>query len=162
MIGRALLGRKIGVLAAGTTLVSVIGSTIPGEAVATEERRSGTVLAIEQLDQATATLVLRVGPWRIKDEDVVPGNVPLNITLKPSTEILVVTRVATAGSNGKAGDLIKASASTELLKPGVFVTVTFTQSGPELVANSVEVMPDPLSLYPDPPAAPSSLAVHPK
>jgi len=149
-------------LTIGATFVSVTASIIPGEAVAGEERRSGTVLAIEQLDQATATLVLRVGPWRIKDEDVVPGNVPLNITLKPSTEILVVTRAATAGSNGKAGDLIKASASTELLKPGVFVTVTFTQSGPELVANSVEVIPDPLSLYPDPPAAPSSLAVHPK
>ena len=159
MSGRAWLAGKLCMLAVSTTLISVIAS---GEVGATEERRSGTVLAIEALDHATSTLVLRVGPWRMKEEDVVLGNVPLRLTLNPSTEIVVVTRSASAGSNGPAGSLIETPANAEALESGLFVTVTFTQSGPALVADRVLVIAEPLTLYPTPPSAPSSLAVHPK
>ena len=162
MSGRASLAGKLWMLTVSTALVSVIATIIPGEVEASEERRSGTVLAFDPLDPATSTLVLRVGPWRIKEEDVVPGNVPLRITLNPSTEIVVVTRTASAGSNGRAGDLIETSANAEALTSGVFVTVTFTQIGPELVADRVEVIAEPLSLHPTPPSAPAGLAVHPK
>ena len=162
MSERASRAGKLCMLTVSTALVSVIATIIPGEVGATEERRSGTVLAIEALDHATSTLVLRVGPWRMKEEDVVPGNVPLRLTLNPSTEIVVVTRSASAGSNGAAGSLIETPANAEALESGLFVTVTFTQIGPTLVADRVLVIAEPLSLYPTPPSAPSSLAVHPK
>ena len=162
MSGRGSRAGKMSILAVSATLMAVIASIIPSEAGAAEERRSGTILAIDRVDYAMGTLVLRVGPWRIKDEDVVPGSVPLRIMLNPSTEIFVVTRSASASSTGRAGNLVETSANAETLQSGVFVTVTFTLSGNELVADRVEVMAEPLSLYPAPPAAPSGLVVHPR
>ena len=153
--------RKLLVLAVSTSLVSIIASLTPSEAGASEERRSGTILTIDQSDASTSTLVLRVGPWRWKDEDVVPGNVPLRIALEPATDVMIVRRAVSADSSGTVGALTRTPASLQAVTPGSFVTVTFSQTGLGLHADRVEVIPEPLALYPSPPAAPSALVVRP-
>jgi hypothetical protein len=159
---RAEWARKVFGLAVSTVLVSIFTSLMPGEAGAGEERRSGTVLEVDQVGAATSTLVLRVGPWRLKDEDVVPGSVPLKIVLKPAIDVMIVTRASSAGSSGNDGALTRTRASVEAVRPGSFVTVIFSRIDLGLVADRVEVIPDPLALSLSPPTAPSALVVRAK
>jgi hypothetical protein len=124
------------------------------------EERAGTVLAV---DQAAGRLVLLVGPWRMKEEDIVAGNLPLTMTLTPSTRIRVIPRAATAPKPTHEFVLAQASSEVGALKPGVFAIITFTPNGRELMAkDDVEVVADPMSLYPTPPAAPAAMAVRPQ
>ena len=162
MTRRAEWARNVFGLTVSTVLVSIFTSLMPGEAGAGEERRSGTVLEVHQVDAATSTLVLRVGPWRLKDADVVPGSVPLKILLKRAIDVMIVTRASSDDSSGNDGALTRTRASVETVQPGSFVTVTFSQTDLGLVADRVEVILDPLASHRSPPVAPSALVVRGK
>jgi len=129
-------------------------STIPAQADA-GERRSGAVVAVDRVDDG-AVVVLRVGPWRIKDEDVVPGNVPLLVKVDSSTEVWVLSRPVTPG------DVVATAADADAVEPGMYATVTFSVQGTDLVADRIDVTSDPGVFPKGRPSAPIGLIVQPK
>jgi len=137
---------------------TALAAIAPGESGAAEERRSGTVLAI---DHTTAVLLLRVGPWRMKEQDAAAVS-PTRIALTPSTSVLLVNHASSAGANARPGDVVETSSDAEALRPGVFATVIFTQTGAELVALRIEVLADPLRPNRGPLPAPLNLTIQSK
>jgi len=162
MAHRAAFGERVLVVALGATLVTVLCSAIPDGVYAVEDSRSGTVLSIDQSDGTSSALVLRVGPWLLKNAAMPPGSAPLRIKLKSTTDVLVVTRAKSADATGRVGVLSRSPANMEAVKPGSYVTVTFAKIGNELTAERIEVMAEPLELYPAPPPAPTGLVIQPK
>jgi len=146
-------------------VAAVLGATIAragDDQVGAGERRSGTILAIDREDREAVAVVLRVGPWRIRDEDAVPGNTPLRIAVRPSTEVRVLNRAAGAASPPRPEDIIASSVTPEVLEVGEYATVTFRRDGTELVADRIDLIPDPLGWNPNRPSAPGGLVVRPK
>jgi len=154
-VSRARSGKLI-ILALGAALTA----SFPCSAGAVEER-AGTVVAV---DQSLGTLVLLVGPWRMKDEDVVPGNVPLTLRITPSTRIQLVPTAASSSvdTDRPVPTQTSTPSGSTALQPGVFAIVSFTPTGGELVAEEIDVIAEPLTLYPAPPAAPSAVEVSPR
>jgi hypothetical protein len=164
MARRAGLEEGVLLVALSATLITAFGSAMPEEAYAVDDSRTGTVLSIDQFEGSppSPAIVLSVGPWRLKDADRPPGSAPLRIKLKPTTDVQVVTRAKSADVSGRVGVLSRTPANMRAVQPGSYVTVTFAQSGTELTAERIEVMAEPLELYPAPPPAPSSLVIQPK
>ena len=150
MPGRTSLREKLCILAVSMAITSVGSSD-----VAAAEERSGTIVAI---DEATATLALRIGPSRMTEEDA-PGFPSLQVALTPSTDIFIASRSANAASSGPGGDVVQMSSLAGALRPGMFATITCTQRGAALVADSVRVIAKPPLRDLAPPPAPSGAAV---
>jgi hypothetical protein len=150
------------VVALSATLVTSFGGAMPDKVYAAQDSRSGTVLSIDQFEGSAPALVLRVGPWRLKNADVPPGSAPLRIKVKSTTDVLVLTRARSADVSERVGVLSKTRANMQAVKPGSYVTVTFAQDGSDLTAERIEVLAEPLELYPAPPPAPSGLVIQPK
>ena len=159
---RAAFEGRVLVVTLSATLVTAFGGAMPDEGYAAQDSRSGTVLSIDQLEGSAPALVLRVGPWHLRDADVPPGGVPLRIKVKSTTDVQVLTRAKSADVSGRVGVLSKTRANMHAVKPGSYVTVTFAQDGSDLTAERIEVLAEPLELYPAPPSAPSGLVIEPK
>ena len=157
----ATRGETMVVVALSATMVTALGSAMPDEVCAVQDGRTGTVLSIDRLEGPAPALVLRVGPWRVKDADLPPGDIPLTITLRPTTDVLVVTRAKSADVSGRVAVLNRTRANLQAVQPGSYVTVTFAQNGTELTAERIEVMAEPLEMYHAPPPAPSGLVIRP-
>jgi hypothetical protein len=150
MTWTCLLRGTFGVLVIAMALASIT----PREAVAAEERRSGTVVAV---DRSSSTLLLRVGPWRPGEPDATAPN-PERIALTPETSIVL----AEHPGNASTWTAVKVSSETEPLRPGAFATVIFTETATEWVAKRIEVIADPSRAARETLAPPSSLTIRPK